>query len=124
MGPDEFHEKYPGADEGGLRNNAYTNVMVAWLCATRASTSSTAARSAAPGPAQRLGLTDDELAHVGRHEPRMFVPFHDDGIISQFDGYDDLEELDWDALPRQRYGNIQRLDRILRPRATTPTATS
>ena len=32
MGPDEFHEKYPGAPEGGLRNNAYTNVMVAWLC--------------------------------------------------------------------------------------------
>ena len=32
MGPDEFHEKYPGAAEGGLRNNAYTNVMVAWLC--------------------------------------------------------------------------------------------
>ena len=26
MGPDEFHEKYPGAAEGGLRNNAYTNV--------------------------------------------------------------------------------------------------
>ena len=32
MGPDEFHERYPDADEGGLRNNAYTNVMVAWLC--------------------------------------------------------------------------------------------
>ena len=32
MGPDEFHEKYPDAAEGGLRNNAYTNVMVAWLC--------------------------------------------------------------------------------------------
>ena len=32
MGPDEFHEKYPGASVGGLRNNAYTNVMVAWLC--------------------------------------------------------------------------------------------
>ncbi|MGH9115040.1 MAG: glycoside hydrolase family 65 protein, partial [Acidimicrobiales bacterium] len=32
MGPDEFHEKYPGATEGGLRNNAYTNVIVAWLC--------------------------------------------------------------------------------------------
>jgi trehalose/maltose hydrolase-like predicted phosphorylase len=27
MGPDEFHEKYPDATEGGLRNNAYTNVM-------------------------------------------------------------------------------------------------
>ena len=31
MGPDEFHEKYPGSEEEGLRNNAYTNVMVAWL---------------------------------------------------------------------------------------------
>ena len=32
MGPDEFHDKYPDALQGGLRNNAYTNVMVAWLC--------------------------------------------------------------------------------------------
>ena len=28
---------------------------------------------------------------------RMFVPFLGDGIISQFEGYGDLEELDWDA---------------------------
>ena len=32
MGPDEFHEKYPDDAEGGLRNNAYTNLMMAWLC--------------------------------------------------------------------------------------------
>ena len=32
MGPDEFHEKYPDQEQSGLRNNAYTNVMVAWLC--------------------------------------------------------------------------------------------
>ena len=32
MGPNEFHDRYPDADQGGLRNNAYTNVMVAWLC--------------------------------------------------------------------------------------------
>lgn len=24
MGPDEFHETYPGTEEGGLKNNAYT----------------------------------------------------------------------------------------------------
>ncbi len=41
----------------------------------------------------------------------MYVPFHD-GIISQFEGYGDLEELDWEGYRRQ-YGNIQRLDRIL-----------
>ena len=26
----------------------------------------------------------------------MFVPFHDDGIISQFEGYEKLRELDWE----------------------------
>ena len=31
MGPDEFHEKYPGAKFAGINNNAYTNIMVAWL---------------------------------------------------------------------------------------------
>ena len=49
----------------------------------------------------------------------MFVPFHGDGIISQFEGYGDLEELDWDAY-RAKYGNIQRLDRILRAEGDDP----
>ena len=50
---------------------------------------------------------------------RMFVPFHGDGIISQFEGYEELEELDWDAY-RAKYGNIQRLDRILRAEGDDP----
>jgi alpha,alpha-trehalase len=41
----------------------------------------------------------------------MYVPFHE-GVISQFQGYDQLAELDWHGY-RERYGNIQRLDRIL-----------
>jgi trehalose/maltose hydrolase-like predicted phosphorylase len=39
------------------------------------------------------------------------VPFHDD-VISQFEGYGELAELDWDGY-RRRYGDIRRLDRIL-----------
>jgi Glycosyl hydrolase family 65 central catalytic domain len=50
---------------------------------------------------------------------RMFVPFHGHGIITQFEGYDELEELDWDAY-RAKYGNIQRLDRILRAEGDDP----
>jgi trehalose/maltose hydrolase-like predicted phosphorylase len=42
----------------------------------------------------------------------MYVPFHDDGVISQFEGYDTLRELDWEDYGA-RYGNIQRLDLIL-----------
>ena len=49
----------------------------------------------------------------------MFVPFHADGVISQFEGYEDLEELDWEGL-RARHGNIQRLDRILRAEGDDP----
>ncbi len=30
MGPDEFHESYPEAKEGGLKDNTYTNLMVVW----------------------------------------------------------------------------------------------
>ena len=49
----------------------------------------------------------------------MFVPFHGDGIISQFEGYKALAELDWDGY-RTKYGNIQRLDRILRAEGDDP----
>ena len=46
----------------------------------------------------------------------MYVPFHD-GVISQFEGYADLAELDWEHY-RRRYGDIQRLDRILESEGT------
>ena len=119
MGPDEFHEKYPGARQGGLRNNAYTNVMVAWLCDIAGKQLSLLPASSAEGLRARLGISDDELALWQDMSRRMFVPFLEDGIISQFEGYGDLEELDWNAY-RAKYGNIQRLDRILRAEGDDP----
>ena len=119
MGPDEFHDKYPGAVEGGLRNNAYTNVMVAWLCGIAGELLALLPASRAEALRERLGIGDGELAVWQDMSRRMFVPFHGDGIISQFEGYEDLEELDWDAY-RAKYGNIQRLDRILRADGKDP----
>jgi trehalose/maltose hydrolase-like predicted phosphorylase len=119
MGPDEFHEKYPDEPEGGLRNNAYTNVMVAWLCGIAGKLPSLLPASSTEGLRARLGIGDDELAQWQDMSRRMFVPFHGDGIISQFEGYGDLEELDWDAY-RAKYENIQRLDRILRAEGDDP----
>ena len=119
MGPDEFHERYPGAQQGGLRNNAYTNVMVAWLCGIAGQLPSLLPASSAEGLRDRLSIGDDELALWQDMSRRMFVPFQGDGIISQFEGYADLEELDWDAY-RAKYGNIQRLDRILRAEGDDP----
>ncbi|HEX5299819.1 MAG TPA: glycosyl hydrolase family 65 protein [Streptosporangiaceae bacterium] len=119
MGPDEFHDKYPDAPRDGLRNNAYTNVMVAWLCDIAYQLLSLLPASRAAALRGRLGIGDGELAVWQDMSRRMFVPFHDGGIISQFEGYDDLDDLDWDAY-RARYGNIQRLDRILRAEGGDP----
>ncbi|WP_082698659.1 trehalose-phosphatase [Mycobacterium sp. GA-2829] len=111
IGPDEFHSGYPGRPYEGVDNNAYTNVMAAWVI-LRAQE----ALRLLPLPNrldlnERLGLSDAELADWDRVSRRLYVPFHD-GRISQFDGYDDLEELDWQRY-RDRYGSIDRLDRIL-----------
>ena len=119
MGPDEFHEKYPDAPEGGLRNNAYTNIMVAWLCDIAGQLLTLLPDSRVEALRARLGISADELALWQDMSHRTFVPFHGDGIISQFEGYDELEELDWDAY-RAKYGNIQRLDRILRAEGDDP----
>ena len=59
-----------------------------------------------------LDLTASEIARWDNISRKMYVPFHDDGVLSQFEGYEKLSELDWDAY-RARYSNIQRLDLIL-----------
>ena len=119
MGPDEFHEKYPGATEGGLRNNAYTNVMAAWIAETAQRVLELLPASRRAALRRRIGLTDAEIEQWRQMSRRMYVPFHTDGIISQFEGYEDLEELDWAGL-RSRHRNIQRLDRILRAEGDDP----
>ncbi len=120
MGPDEFHEKYPGAAEGGLRNNAYTNVMVAWICATAPAVLGLLPARRAKALRSRIDLTDDEVSTWAEMSRKMFVPFHGGGIISQFEGYEELAELDWDAYRERYHGRIQRLDRILRAEGDDP----
>jgi trehalose/maltose hydrolase-like predicted phosphorylase len=119
MGPDEFHEKYPGATESGLRNNAYTNVMVAWICEQAQVVLGLLTERRRDTLRAKLGLTDQEIETWREMSHKMFVPFHGDGIISQFEGYEDLEELDWAAY-RAKHTNIQRLDRILRAEGDDP----
>jgi alpha,alpha-trehalase len=51
----------------------------------------------------------------------MRLVFHRDGVISQFEGYEDLAELDWDTY-RSRFGDISRLDRIPEEENGTPNA--
>ncbi len=61
----------------------------------------------------------EELERWEEISRKMLVVFHDDGIISQFEDYDRLEEFDWEGY-RKKYGNIRRLDRILEAESDTP----
>ena len=119
MGPDEFHERYPDADMPGINNNAYTNVMAAWMFARTIDALRLLPLAHRRDVWTDLRLSDDELARWDQISRRMYIPFHGDGIISQFDGFDKLEELDWEAY-RKKYGNIHRLDRILKAEGDTP----
>lgn len=118
MGPDEYHEKYPDAETGGLRNNAYTNVTAAW-CLLRACEALRVVASHRRDELLRmLGIDDAELERWADIARNMALPFHD-GVISQFEGYEKLEELDWTGYA-SRYERIERLDRILRAEGSTP----
>ncbi|GGX68985.1 family 65 glycosyl hydrolase [Streptomyces minutiscleroticus] len=117
VGPDEYHDAYPGARRPGIDDNAYTNVTAAWVLA-RALT----VLRALPEPRrrellERTELHDEELRQWEDVSRTLHVPFHD-GLISQFDGYGDLAELDWDGY-REQYGDIRRLDRILEAEGDT-----
>jgi len=119
MGPDEYHDAYPDADTPGLNNNAYTNVMAVWCLSTALECLDLLPAAWRGELCGRLALTDDELSRWHDIAHRMFVPFHDDGIISQFEGYEKLQEFDW-AGYRKTYGTIERLDRILEAEGDSP----
>jgi alpha,alpha-trehalase len=121
MGPDEYHDGYVGAEVPGLNNNAYTNVMVVWVLCRALELIDLLPEPRCSELRERLSLDDAELARWEDISHKMRVVFHADGIISQFEGYENLAELNWDAY-RQRYGDISRLDRILEDEDDTPNA--
>jgi trehalose/maltose hydrolase-like predicted phosphorylase len=117
MGPDEYHDAYPDAAWPGIDDNAYTNVTAAWVL-----TRTLEALRALPEPrrrelAERTGLDAGELEQWEAVSRTLHVPFHD-GVVSQFEGYGDLAELDWDDY-RKRYDDLRRLDRILESEGDT-----
>jgi trehalose/maltose hydrolase-like predicted phosphorylase len=112
MGPDEYHDGYPWRDEPGLDNNAYTNVMAAWTL-----TKALEAVRVLPERRRRelldlLGVTRSDLERWDHVSRKLRLPWLADGVLAQFDGYEQLEEFQW-VQYAERYGDIARLDRIL-----------
>jgi alpha,alpha-trehalase len=112
MGPDEYHDRYPGADRFGLNNNAYTNILAVWVLSHAQAALDVLPTNARRRLIDRLAITDQEVAEWDTISRRMRLVFHADGVLSQFEGYEALKEFDWEGY-RQRYGHLYRLDFIL-----------
>jgi trehalose/maltose hydrolase-like predicted phosphorylase len=112
VGPDEYHTSYPGSEEKGLNNNSYTNVMAAWVLQKALEILNIIEKSRREELLLELDITDEELSRWKEISENMFVPFIENDVIAQFEGYETLLEFPWEEY-RKKYGNIQRLDRIL-----------
>jgi alpha,alpha-trehalase len=119
MGPDEYHDAYPDSDRNGLDNNAYTNVMACWIFTKAFKLMEMLPEERVGQLKEKMDLENDEIDNWQEISRKMRIVFHGDGIISQFEGYDELEEFDWEKY-RKKYGDIQRLDRILESEGDTP----
>lgn len=119
VGPDEYHDDCPGREGEGLKNNAYTNVMAVWVLCRALSILEHMPEDRRRDLWEMLDLSAEETERWKDITRKMRVVFHEDGIISQFEGYEDLQEFDWEGY-RRKYGDIQRLDRILEAENDTP----
>ncbi|MGS2586997.1 glycoside hydrolase family 65 protein [Streptomyces hebeiensis] len=120
VGPDEYHDAYPGAREPGLDDNTYTNVTAAWVLSRALDLYRSLPRDRIGRLLERLGIDTGEPERWDDVAHRLHVPYHS-GVLSQFAGYEDLAELDWEGY-RRRYGDIRRLDRILEAEGDTVNA--
>ncbi|MDJ0949562.1 MAG: glycosyl hydrolase family 65 protein [Alphaproteobacteria bacterium] len=119
MGPDEYHDAYPDAGSPGINNNAYTNMMAVWNLAWALDLLELLPADRSTELREQMNVGPDEIAHWDAISRKMRIAFHDGDIISQFEGYDRLAELDWEGY-REKYGDIHRLDRILESEDDTP----
>jgi beta-phosphoglucomutase family hydrolase len=119
MGPDEFHEKLPGHSEGGLTDNAYSNIMVSWMLDRAFRLLDQLGGEQRSVILDHLSLGEAELRRWEEIRHRLSLNINDAGVVEQFRGYFRLAELDWDHY-RERYGDIHRLDRILKAEGRSP----
>lgn len=119
MGPDEFHEGYPGSKSGGLRDNAYTNMMVAWLFGKVKELLSELPDAVTETCRGKTLFSFELEKYMEEIIHRFNLEVSDDGIIAQFAGYFDLREIDLEKY-KKTYGDIQRMDRILKAEDRSP----
>jgi trehalose/maltose hydrolase-like predicted phosphorylase len=112
VGPDEYHTRYPEADQPGIDNNAYTNLMAVWVLNHALQSLDLLDKNQKARLLDRLQISEQNLTNWAKISRSMYIPMNEEGLIYQFDGYEKLQELDWNKY-HEKYGDILRLDRIM-----------
>lgn len=110
VGPDEIHISYPGKEQPGINNNAYTNLMAVWTICRGLELLEALSEERCNEICARLNLTSEELKLWDQVSRKMFVPLQENGIISQFEDYDKLQLFPWH---KNGFIDVERLDKVL-----------
>ena len=121
MGPDEFHEDYPGTGGTGLVNNAYSNIMAVWAFDRAYQILEVLPGKEKGNLLKSLEIGPDELQKWKEISTMMNISLSEEGILEQFQGYFELEELDWENY-KSVYHDIHRMDRILKSEGLSPNS--
>ena len=111
MGPDEFHEAYPGK-EGGIQDNAYTNIMLIWQL-------NWVKELLEKNIIDQQKISSEFLNKLDLVSQKLALEISKDGIIAQYAGYFDLKKVDF-AMYEAKYGDIHRIDRLMKAQGISP----
>ncbi|MDR0300216.1 MAG: glycoside hydrolase family 65 protein [Streptococcaceae bacterium] len=117
MGPDEYHEAYPG-EEGGITDNAYTNLMLAWSLNWLFTLPSVKGLDLLE-VAKKTGFDDEYFRKAQDVAKKLYLDINEDGVIAQYAKYFDLKEVDFKAY-EDKYGDIHRIDRLMKAEGISP----
>lgn len=99
VGPDEYHDRLPGAAQPGLDDNAYTNVMVAWTLQCAAELPRWITTEEWKRLCATAGVHAREPGQWDETSRRLRVRFLPGDVVCQFDGYETLLPPDNAGLP-------------------------
>jgi beta-phosphoglucomutase family hydrolase len=97
IGPDEFHNGYPDAQNAGVDNNAYTNILASWTICRALELLDQMPSDHSKQIKSRLHIYEDEIQLWNDVSRKLFLPIMKNGLLSQFEGFEDLKEFPVDA---------------------------
>ncbi|HMB01422.1 MAG TPA: beta-phosphoglucomutase, partial [Spirochaetota bacterium] len=119
MGPNEFHEKMPGHEEGGLKDNTYTNFLTSWALDRCLELQTILPEEKYKQISSAIGLAQSETDKWKEISANINIP-RNGKLLDQYDGFMKLKELDWEAYRKKYNNDIGRMDRILKAEGASP----